>query len=203
MCRICHTLISHWPKNLGYVGFEFMLQLTFGKKSRLRWVWVYVANYVWCLNCLIRQDKVFQTCSWNAAPNSFLTFTLKIRDPWITELELWRLNVMVSTIAAASRDQCAVNICEVVIRVFNAGNTRKCFVLDLQKEWPYFCLVHIKSLPEQNETCVCRFDGCCEDSDSKSQVGICNVGKTILCSKFQLRSATKSFPRTKHQMERS
>ncbi len=30
MCRICHTLISHWPKNLGYVGFEFTLQLTFG-----------------------------------------------------------------------------------------------------------------------------------------------------------------------------
>ena len=30
MCRICHTLISHWPKTLGYVGFEFALQLTFG-----------------------------------------------------------------------------------------------------------------------------------------------------------------------------
>ncbi len=30
ICRICHTLISHWPKNLGYVGFEFTLQLTFG-----------------------------------------------------------------------------------------------------------------------------------------------------------------------------
>ncbi len=30
MYRIYHTLISHWPKNLGYVGFEFTLQLTFG-----------------------------------------------------------------------------------------------------------------------------------------------------------------------------
>ncbi len=30
MCRISHTLISHWPKNLGFVGFEFALQLTFG-----------------------------------------------------------------------------------------------------------------------------------------------------------------------------
>ncbi len=29
MCRICYTLISHWPKNLGYVGFEFTLQLRF------------------------------------------------------------------------------------------------------------------------------------------------------------------------------
>ena len=30
ICRICHTLNSHWPKKLGYVGFEFTLQLTFG-----------------------------------------------------------------------------------------------------------------------------------------------------------------------------
>ncbi len=30
MCIICHTPVSHWPKNLGYVGFEFTLQLTFG-----------------------------------------------------------------------------------------------------------------------------------------------------------------------------
>ena len=30
MCIICHTLISHWPKNLGYVGFELTLQITFG-----------------------------------------------------------------------------------------------------------------------------------------------------------------------------
>ena len=28
--RICHAPISHWPKNLGYVGFEFTLQITFG-----------------------------------------------------------------------------------------------------------------------------------------------------------------------------
>ncbi len=31
MYRNCHTLISHWPKKLGYIGFEFtLLQLTFG-----------------------------------------------------------------------------------------------------------------------------------------------------------------------------
>ena len=30
MSIIYHTPICHWPKNLGYVGFEFMLQLTFG-----------------------------------------------------------------------------------------------------------------------------------------------------------------------------
>ena len=28
--RICHTPNSHWLRNLGYVGFEFALQLTFG-----------------------------------------------------------------------------------------------------------------------------------------------------------------------------
>ena len=28
MCIICHTPICHWLKNLGYVGFEFTLQLT-------------------------------------------------------------------------------------------------------------------------------------------------------------------------------
>ncbi len=28
--RIYHTPISHWLRNLGYVGFEFTLQLTFG-----------------------------------------------------------------------------------------------------------------------------------------------------------------------------
>ncbi len=33
MCRICHTPISHWLRNLGYVP--------------------YVAIYVWCLNCLM------------------------------------------------------------------------------------------------------------------------------------------------------
>ena len=30
MCRICHTPISDWLKNLGYVPFEFTLQFTFG-----------------------------------------------------------------------------------------------------------------------------------------------------------------------------
>ncbi len=28
--RNCHTLISHWMRNLGYVPFEFALQFTFG-----------------------------------------------------------------------------------------------------------------------------------------------------------------------------
>ncbi len=28
ICRICHTFISHWAKNLGYVGFEFGLSLS-------------------------------------------------------------------------------------------------------------------------------------------------------------------------------
>ncbi len=32
------------------------LHQSLAKKSRLRWVWVYVATYVWCLNCLICFD---------------------------------------------------------------------------------------------------------------------------------------------------
>ncbi len=31
--RICYTLISHWLRFLGYVGFEFTLQITFGAIS--------------------------------------------------------------------------------------------------------------------------------------------------------------------------
>ncbi len=30
MCRICHTPLSHWLRNLGYVPFELTLQFTFG-----------------------------------------------------------------------------------------------------------------------------------------------------------------------------
>ncbi len=30
MNRICHTPLSHWLRNLGYVPFELTLQLTFG-----------------------------------------------------------------------------------------------------------------------------------------------------------------------------
>ena len=33
MCRICHTLISHWLRNLGYVQFELSLHLTFGAST--------------------------------------------------------------------------------------------------------------------------------------------------------------------------
>ena len=31
--QICHTPISHWVRFLGYVGFEFTLQITFGAKT--------------------------------------------------------------------------------------------------------------------------------------------------------------------------
>ena len=31
--RICNTPISHWLRFLGYVGFEFTLQITFGAKN--------------------------------------------------------------------------------------------------------------------------------------------------------------------------
>ncbi len=31
--RICHTPISHWLIYIGYVGFEFMLQITFGAET--------------------------------------------------------------------------------------------------------------------------------------------------------------------------
>ena len=36
MCRNCHAFISHWLKNLGYFGFEFTLQVTFGAYCPMR-----------------------------------------------------------------------------------------------------------------------------------------------------------------------
>ena len=43
MNRICHTPISHWLRNLGYIRFELTLQLI----------------YIWCLNCLITPGTNF------------------------------------------------------------------------------------------------------------------------------------------------
>ena len=47
--RICHTPNNHW---LIYLGLFILL----------RWVWVYVATYVWCLNCLITLWTWFCSC---------------------------------------------------------------------------------------------------------------------------------------------
>ncbi len=43
--RICHTPINHWLRNLGYVGVEFTLQITF-----------------WCFFCLISAQVLGFLC---------------------------------------------------------------------------------------------------------------------------------------------
>ncbi len=39
-------------------------QLWLAEKSRLRWVWVYIATYVWWLNCLFFRSVDFQWAIW-------------------------------------------------------------------------------------------------------------------------------------------
>ncbi len=80
MCRICHTFISHWPKNLGYVGFEFtLLKLSNDQNrdlDRTAWWWKSwsgkqaVQTHIFCLVMHLglgpqwRQDPRGPTFKW-------------------------------------------------------------------------------------------------------------------------------------------